>query len=108
MTTTNVIEYRRYIGAIEIRLEKLKRNTARDQEYSRQLRNYVDAYDSVMKKKDIVSIKLQTSLRNFYWQIEEYRVSLFAQQLKTRNPVSSKRLDRAWKIISEELKHEPL
>ncbi len=106
LTTTNVIEYRRYISAIEIRLEKLKRNITRDQEYSRQLRNYVDTYDSMMKKKDIISISLYNSLRNFHWQVEEYRVSLFAQQLRTKTPVSSKRLDEAWKIIDGRLCHE--
>ena len=94
----------RYSGCVK--LEKLRRNIARDQEYSRKLRNYVDTYDSVMKKKDIISISLYNSLRNFHWQLEEYRVSLFAQQLTTKTPISSKRLDEAWKIIDGRLCHE--
>jgi ATP-dependent helicase HrpA len=32
----------------------------------------------------------------FRWLLEELRVSLFAQQLKTRVPVSARRLDEAW------------
>jgi ATP-dependent helicase HrpA len=32
----------------------------------------------------------------FRWHLEEFRVSLFAQQLKTTYPVSAKRLDKAW------------
>ena len=108
LTISNASEYRRYITAIVIRLEKIQRNIVRDQESSNQLRRYTDSYDSVMKERSRISICLQNKIKDFYWQIEEYRVSLFAQQLKTRNPVSSKRLDRAWKIISEELKHEPL
>ena len=34
----------------------------------------------------------------FRWLLEEFRVSLFAQQLKTRVPVSARRLEDAWKV----------
>jgi ATP-dependent helicase HrpA len=43
-------------------------------------------------KVDNVSPELQ----NFRWLIEELRVSLFAQELKTPFPVSTKRLDKIW------------
>jgi ATP-dependent helicase HrpA len=33
---------------------------------------------------------------SFRWMLEEFRVSLFAQQLKTPYPVSAKRLEKAW------------
>ena len=36
------------------------------------------------------------ALRDFRWLIEELRVSLFAQELKTPFPVSVKRLEKAW------------
>lgn len=38
-------------------------------------------------------------LEDFRWRIEELRVSLFAQELKTPYPVSYKRLDRLWSQI---------
>jgi ATP-dependent helicase HrpA len=44
-------------------------------------------------------VKNQTVLPEreaFRWHLEEFRVSLFAQQLKTPYPVSAKRLDKAW------------
>jgi ATP-dependent helicase HrpA len=36
------------------------------------------------------------ALEEFRWMLEEQRVSLFAQELKTPYPVSYKRLDKAW------------
>ena len=36
----------------------------------------------------------------FRWMLEEYKVSLFAQGLKTKMPISAKRLDKQWaKVI---------
>ena len=43
-------------------------------------------------KKDLI-IPEQDSFR---WALEEYRVSLFAQQLKTAYPISVKRMDKLW------------
>ncbi|MFC7413211.1 DUF3418 domain-containing protein, partial [Larsenimonas suaedae] len=42
------------------------------------------------------------ALFEFGWWIEELRVSLFAQQLGTLEPVSEKRLERRWKTLKEQ------
>jgi ATP-dependent helicase HrpA len=39
-------------------------------------------------------------LEEFRWMLEEQRVSLFAQELKTPHPVSYKRLAKAWAALS--------
>jgi ATP-dependent helicase HrpA len=39
-------------------------------------------------------------MEGFRWLIEELRVSLFAQELKTPEPVSVKRLDKRWAELS--------
>jgi ATP-dependent helicase HrpA len=44
------------------------------------------------------------ALDDFRWQLEELRISLFAQELKTPYPVSAKRLDKLW----DELARQPL
>ena len=44
------------------------------------------------------------ALDDFRWQLEELRISLFAQELKTPYPVSVKRLDKVW----DELARQPL
>ena len=42
------------------------------------------------------------SLLEYEFLLEEWRVSLFAQQLKTRFPISAKRLDKAWRKLGLE------
>jgi ATP-dependent helicase HrpA len=39
--------------------------------------------------------------------LEEFRVSLFAQQMKTRLPVSGKRLDQQWLKVQQWIEHNP-
>jgi ATP-dependent helicase HrpA len=39
------------------------------------------------------------NLDEFRWLLEEFRVSLFAQQLGTRTPVSEKRLRKFWESV---------
>jgi ATP-dependent helicase HrpA len=39
------------------------------------------------------------ALNDFAWSIEEYRVSLFAQQLGTQKPISAKRLQKQWDMM---------
>lgn len=43
------------------------------------------------------SLVLKPALLEYRWALEEFRVSLFAQTLKTRMPVSAKRLERLWR-----------
>ena len=50
-----------------------------------------------------VNAELLEEMRSFKWAIEELRVSLFAQQLKTREPVSYKRLLKRWERLQEKL-----
>ena len=47
---------------------------------------------------------MPAALDDFRWQLEELRISLFAQELKTPYPVSAKRLDKLW----DELARQPL
>ena len=43
----------------------------------------------------------------FRWMLEEFRVSLFAQQLGTKLPVSSKRLDQQWQSVEHWMTNNP-
>ena len=43
----------------------------------------------------------------YRWMLEEFRVSLFAQQMKTRLPVSGKRLDQQWLKVQQWIEHNP-
>jgi ATP-dependent helicase HrpA len=52
----------------------------------------------------LLSEELAEAIDNFHWTVEEYRISLFAQQLKTRVPVSAKRLQKQWLEIDDQLR----
>ena len=81
----------RYLKAIQYRLDKRDHNLQKIQEVSRySVRFWKDVEKKA--KKDLV-IPEQDPFR---WAIEEFRVSLFAQQLKTAYPVSVKRMDKLW------------
>ena len=81
----------RYLKAIGYRLDKFDNNPQKVQEINRYATRY---WKEVEKKapKDGMCPELEP----FRWMLEEFRVSLFAQHLKTAYPVSAKRLDKAW------------
>ena len=86
-------EYPRYLQALEQRLEKLARDPRRDAQLAAEIAPLETRYRE--------RVKAERGLRppgedEFRWQLEEFRVSLFAQQLKTRDPVSARRLQDAW------------
>ena len=87
----------RYLKAITARLDKLRADPARDaklmaefkpleQRYTRRLAELKGAQDA--------------RLADFRWQLEELRVSLYAQELRTPQPVSVKRLQKVWDQMS--------
>ena len=52
----------------------------------------------------MLSEELTQAIDNFHWTLQEYRISLFAQQLKTRVPVSAKRLQKQWLELDDQLR----
>ncbi|WP_019867222.1 ATP-dependent RNA helicase HrpA [Methylovulum miyakonense] len=81
----------RYLKAISYRLDKLDNNAQKIQELNR----YVLRYWKDVEKK-AAKIQILPEQEVFRWMLEEFRVSLFAQHLKTAYPISAKRLDKAW------------
>ena len=53
-----------------------------------------------MRRKADLKGAAHARLDEYRWMLEELRVSLFAQELRTPQPVSAKRLDRAWAQLS--------
>jgi ATP-dependent helicase HrpA len=80
----------RYIKALHRRLQKLAGNSKRDQELSGRLRRFVTAAQQLAS--DPARPRPDVELERLLFMIEEFRVSLFAQDLKTAVPVSDKRL----------------
>jgi ATP-dependent helicase HrpA len=85
----------RYLKAISLRLDKLKADPARD---ARLLAEYLPLWTSY-ERRALVLAKQGVSnpqVEQFRWLLEELRVQLFAQELRTPAPVSSKRLQKMW------------
>ena len=83
-------EYPRYLKAMALRAERLPRDPARDQVRMLEVRPFEQALDAASAAGDAADPRWQ-ALR---WRLEEWRVSLFAQELGTREAVSAKRLTR--------------
>ena len=85
-----------YLKAMTLRLEKYSGNPARDAAREADIQEleqmWQEKTDSLVKQGQPVS----DDLAAFRWMIEELRVSLFAQELKTPYPVSVKRLMKDW------------
>ncbi|GAA5226315.1 ATP-dependent RNA helicase HrpA [Paeniglutamicibacter antarcticus] len=85
----------RYIAAIEKRLEKLKDgNVARDNAATLDIQGLEDEYDAALEML-LPGMITPPVLASVKWMLEEYRVSLFAQELGTAYSVSGKRIRTA-------------
>lgn len=88
-----------YLKAMTLRLEKYSSNPARDAAREADIQEleqmWQDKVQSLLKQNQPVS----DDLAAFRWMIEELRVSLFAQELKTPYPVSVKRLLKEWESL---------
>ncbi|MEO6410292.1 MAG: ATP-dependent RNA helicase HrpA, partial [Burkholderiaceae bacterium] len=87
----------RYLKAIVMRLDKLRADPARDAQRLAELRPLESRFwRHLAERKGVADARLE----EFRWLLEELRVSLFAQELRTPQPVSVKRLDKAWAQLS--------
>lgn len=81
------IEFPRYLKALILRLERLPNNLQRDN-------SAIDQIDQWMEK--LFQFKDDPRLKELYFMVEELRISLFSQPMKTKAPVSPTRLQKVW------------
>ena len=89
----------RYLKATTIRLDKLPGNPERDAKHAAGIAELGKLYQERSDKLRKAGAA-DPRLEDFRWQIEELRVSLFAQELKTPYPVSVKRLHKIWESLA--------
>jgi ATP-dependent helicase HrpA len=77
------------------RLEKLPNNVPRDEVASADMSRRWQDYERRLELLSARDMDVK-ALADYRWLLEEYRVSLFAQTLKTAVPVSATRLDKLW------------
>jgi len=81
----------RYLKAINLRIEKLRTNPARDAQCIAQMQPLTHACLKMLREQHG---KIDPRIEEFAWMLQELRVSLFAQELKTPVIVSVKRLEK--------------
>ena len=89
----------RYLKAIERRLDKLRSSPRRDRELMLDVQKLEQKLIQRLENCD-PHREIDPGLLNYRWMLEELRVSLFAQELRTIAPVSVKRLEKSWKAMA--------
>ncbi|EEG09080.1 ATP-dependent RNA helicase HrpA [Pseudogulbenkiania ferrooxidans] len=89
----------RYLKAMSLRMDKQVANAQRDGQRAAEIRQLWTLWETRLAEAEDKG-EATPALAEFRWKIEELRVSLFAQELKTPYPVSLKRLMKEWESIS--------
>ncbi len=84
----------RYLKAISVRLDKLRADPARDVKLMNEWAQAAAPWQRALKGRSS-----DARLTEYRWMLEELRVSLFAQELRTPMPISVKRLQKVWEAM---------
>ena len=87
----------RYLKAIGLRIEKLRSNSARDTQCQKDWESLARPWQKMRqgaKGSGHYQLEQDPRIKEFRWQLEELRVALFAQELRTPTPMSVKRLEK--------------
>ena len=84
-------QYPRYLQALLVRLERLEHNLDAD----------LDAVYQLDKHMERLATRANDGkIADYRWLVEEFRIQLFAQPMKTKVPVSDKRLEKLWEELN--------
>lgn len=89
-------QYPRYLAAIRLRLEKVPSQLQRDKIWTAEIDALWQPWQQRLEREGKAVMMRNSDFVEYRWMLEEYRVSLFAQTLKTLMPVSEKRLKKLW------------
>ncbi|MFV0478619.1 MAG: ATP-dependent RNA helicase HrpA [Parahaliea sp.] len=99
-------QYPRYMKALQQRVERLNGQPDKDRKYSELLAALAEPLYTAQRLRPELLLLCEAA-GHYYWMLEEFRVSLYAQQLGTRLPVSEKRLRSQWQQVSQWLEQNP-
>ena len=98
--------YPRYGKALLHRVERLSGQYAKDQKGMAMLAPFAAKLKEAREQR--VGLEaLCSEAQELFWMLEEFRISLFAQQLGTKIPVSSKRLEQQWSKVAAWMQENP-
>ena len=93
---TQLAHFPRYLKAISVRMEKLRADPARDVKLMAEWSSVAQPWQRAPRRS---GADADPKLIEFRWLLEELRVSLYAQELRTPMPVSAKRLQKIWESL---------
>ena len=92
-----LVHFPRYLKAVAMRIDKLRTNPSRDAQCQKDWESVCRPWQKLLqgsKGSAAYAMEEDQSLQDFRWQLEELRVALYAQELKTPTPMSLKRLEK--------------
>jgi len=90
----------RYIQAAAIRTRRAVVDFEKDRAKSNEIIKFTDGLNQLLKElSPSASDEKRQTIEDYFWMVEEYKVSVFAQELKTAIPISAKRLGKKLKEI---------
>lgn len=99
-------QYPRYMKALVQRIDRVSGQYPKDQKYTQSLRELTQPLlDAQVKHPELLLMSAEAT--TYRWMLEEFRVSLFAQNLGTRQAVSAKRLGEQWTSVAQWLANNP-
>jgi ATP-dependent helicase HrpA len=95
-----LIHVERYIKAVGIRVQRAATDFEKDQAKQKEVGPFADKLNQLVTTlSPHASDQKRNAIEDFFWMLEEFKVSVFAQELKTDFPVSPKRLQEKLKHI---------
>lgn len=88
-----------YLKVMSLRVDKYSGNPSHDAAREADIAELHQTWAEKVASLTRQNLPISGSLNDFAWQIEELRVSLFAQELKTPKPISVKRLMKEWDYL---------
>jgi ATP-dependent helicase HrpA len=99
-------QYPRYMKALRTRVERLSGQYPKDQQHMAMLAGLTEPLQAVLAERPGLLLACPAACQ-YRWALEEFRVSLFAQNLGTKIPVSLKRLQAQWLDVQQWLQNNP-
>lgn len=98
--TDRLIHLVRYINAMGVRAQRALVNFEKDREKEKQVRFFTERLNKLLQElSPQASEEKKTAVESYFWLIEEYKVSVFAQELKTPVRISKNRLEKKLREI---------
>ena len=88
----------RQMQSLLVRLERFQANPGKDNQKAELLEPYLRKVHQLLAKRESLSEEALEQAFHFSDLVNEYRISLFSPEIKTREPVSPKKLDQQWSV----------